>query len=471
VSATKFIVFLLTFFCLTLQTYSPLAKNSRKLRSSVAYQLCRTLPGVSMTSDTDVVPHNAGLVAMVMGLGCKFLKRSRHKSSIIKRQSTSVDYQSNVHFSQYGYSSLRQLQQAIVPVLRSCGLGVQGKPVNAVTAVELSFTLCSVLGLVCTDSADQPEVLCNNISLKCNFSKESTTSGTQSLLFDMEKPLKLTTDKSQSLNHSEVKACGTVRLELLQVSTSVHLVRYVTMVPTVNKLLEASRSPSDAAIVIEGGIDEADAPSCGNELDPFSHGLVLALMAADNTTTNNVSVPVLVGTFPSSQQQTRQFPELPTPSSLDGLLQAEEGHGSDHPASGNLLQVPFQPVSGSESVSAGISDEVDYSTRTPSPDSAVRHLLVGNDTENSSKTSTSFFLLFHFNEIILSAEVFPFKAAIELQKLTGSVSCNFDQPSKKQLSGKLVLPLSANHLYFICIHLPLVTNLFIIQYSSTVHRF
>ena len=401
------------------------------------------LPGVTMTTTDNLIPHNAGLVAMVMGLGCRFLKRSRHKSSSIKRHSTSVDSPSCVQFNQYGYSSLRQLQQSVVPLLWSCGLSVQGKPVNAIAEVELSLVLWSVQGQVFTDSVDRdPEVFCSNINVKCNVSKESTTSGTQSLLFDMEKSLKLTVDNPEQLESSQLKTCGTVGLNLLQVNTSVPLLRYVSMIPAIQKLWETNRTENDdVAIAIEGGIDKPDTPCY--ELDSFSHSLVQSLIAADKDTgTNHLSVPmsILVRSLPSSPQQVRQTPEPPTPSSLDGLLQAEEGRGSDHTrVSGNRLQVPSLPLSGSESVSAG--DEVDYSTRTPSPVNIDHLLPVSNEgtqitTENSSKTATSIFLLFHFNEIVLASEVFPFKAALELQKLTGSVNCNFDRPSKKQLSGE-----------------------------------
>jgi len=292
-----------------------------------------------------------------------------------------------------------------------------------------------------------PEVLCNNISLKCNISKETTSSGTQSLLFDMEKSLKSTVDNSEQSQSSnqQLKACSTMGSGTLQVNITVPLLRYVSVFPTVQKLLETNRTQSDMVIVVEGGIDEPDAPCY--ELDSFSRGLVLSLITADkDITTNHLSVPMSlpVRSLPSSPQQIRRTPELPTPSSLDGLLQAEEGHGSDNPhTSANHLRVPLLPVSGSESISAGISDEVDCCTRTPSPVSNDRHFLANNGgtqddaAENgNSKAISNFFLLFHFNEIILASEVFPFKAALELQKFTGSVSCNFDQPSKKQLSSE-----------------------------------
>ena len=411
------------------------------------YRLCRTLPGVTMTTSDNIIAHNAGLVAMVMGLGCRFIKRSRRKSSSKRlRHSTSVDYSSCVQFNQYGYSLLHQLQQSVVPLLWSCGLTVHGKPYNTITEVELNLTLCSVLAQVFANSIDKdPEVLCNNISLKCNISKETTTSGTQSLLFDMEKSLKSTvdnSDQSQSSNY-QLKACGTIGSGVLQVNITVPLLRYVSVFPTVQKLLETNKTQSDMVIVVEGGVDKPDAPRY--ELDSFSHGLILSLIAADkDTATNHLSVPLSlpVRSLPSSPQQIRRTPEPPTPSSLDGLLQAEEGRGSDNPhASANHLRVPLLPVSGSESVSGVISDEVDYSTRTPSPVCNDRYLLANHGgthddgAENgNSKTASNFFLLFHFNEIILASEVFPFKAALELQKFTGSVSCNFDQPSKKQLS-------------------------------------
>jgi len=408
------------------------------LRSSVAYRLCRTLPGVTMTTADDIIPHDAGLVAIVMGLGCRLLKRSRHKSSSVKRlrHSSSVDYSSCVQFNQYGYSSLRQLQQCVVPLLWSCGLNVQGKPYNTKTEIEMNLMLCSVLAQVLVDSVDKDsEVLCNNISLKCNVSKESASSGTRSLLFDIEKSLKLAADSSEQVNQSQLKACGTVGSDMLQVNATVSLLRYISVFPIVQQLLETNGTESD---MVEGGVDEPDTPCY--ELDSFSRGLVLSLIAADkDSTANPVPVSLPVRSLPSSPHQVQQTPEPPTPSSLNGLLQAEEGRGSDNLyASGNRLRVPLLPVSGSESVSAGVSDEVDYSTRTPSPVSNDRHLMANNKgaQDDTTENGSSFFFLFHLNEIILASEVFPFKAALELQKFIGSVSCNFDQPSKKQLSGE-----------------------------------
>ena len=402
---------------------------------------------------------------MVMGLGCKFFKRKRRKSSVRRLQNIhTTDYESCKNIKLFDYESLRLLQHAIIPLLWSCGLKVQGKPNNSQTKIEVTVALNSVTVRVLDETLDcttkTPEVLLNDFSFKCNITGESSTEGTCSLLFDMEKTLQVMLEDSEQHHQSrttlsQMKTCAAIDFGTFQINVSVPLLRYISVIPTVKKSCAHIKPPKSADNINVDGIDETDAGTMPEELDPFSRALVLALMEkegnsspATQATPAAQATPAMTSSLPSNTHQPDwSFPKTPTTSSLDGLLHAEEGQGLDqsgysHTYNGNYLRVPHTGASGSETYTPAVSDDTDYypAVRTPSPESFDHHVAgdtvdgVNQEGEASSNTN-SVFLLINVSEIVLSGEVFPFKVSLALQGFTGSVNVNSDHSQQQKSKG------------------------------------
>ena len=460
-------------YCSYFQVHSPLTKDSQKLRSSTAYQMCRVLPFSKATTptNTNFTPQNVSIVAMVMGLGCKFFKRKRRKSSARRPQNVhSTDYESCKNIKQFDYESLRLLQHAIIPLLWSCGLKVQGKPNNSQTKIEVTVALNSIVVQILGESVDcatkTPEVLLEDFSFKCNITGESSTEGTCSLLFDMEKSLQTMLEGYEQHHQScttlsQMKTCAAVDFGAFQVNVSVQLLRYISVMPTVKKSC-AVKLPNVADNTSNvDGVDEPDAGSSPEDLDPFSRALVLALMEKEGNSSPAAQItPALTASLPSNTQPADwDFSKTPTTTSLDGLLHAEEGQGLDqsgysHAYNTNQLRVPHTAASGSESYTPAVSDDTDYYPpvrTTPSPESFDHHHLASvvegaNQEVESSSNINSVFLLINVSEIVLSGKVFPFKVSLAFQGFTGSVNMNSDHSQQQQQKSKgfccIILPLN-----------------------------
>ena len=341
------------------------------------------------------------------------------------------------------------MQHAIIPLLWSCGLKVQGKPINSQAKIEVTVVLNSIAVQILDDKVDcitkTPEVLLKDFSFKCNINNESSTEGTSSLLFDMEKTMQMILDNIEQVHQprttrSQMKTCATVNFGAFQVNVSVPLLRYISIMPTVKKSFVYTK-PSNTA----DSFDEADSQCASEELDPLSRALIMALIEKEG---NSLPVaqftPALTGSLRSNVQQPDwEFPKPPTMTSLDGLLHAEEGQALDqsgysHPYNSNQLRVPHTGASGSESYTPAVSDDTDYyhPLRTPSPDSFDHPTVsdVVNSTHHKAETSNNtnnVFLLINIGEVKLSAEVFPFKVLLALESFTGSVNVKFDQHQQK----------------------------------------
>ena len=405
---------------------------------------------------------------MVMGLGCKFFKRKKRKSSVRRLQNIhSTDYESCKNIKQFDYESLRLLQHAIIPLLWSCGLKVQGKPNNSQTKIEVTVALNSITINILNENVDcttkQPEVLLKDFSFKCNITGESSTEGTCSLLFDMEKSLQVMLEGSEQHHQSrttlsQMKTCAAVDFGTFQINVSVPLLRYISIMPMVKKSFAYMKPPKTADSNNNNidSVDETDAGSLPMELDPFSRALVLALMEKEGNSSPAAQAtpaaqptPALTGSLPSNTHQPDwDFPKTPTTSSLDGLLHAEEGQGLDqsgysHTYTGNYLRVPHTAASGSETYTPAVSDDTDYypAVRTPSPEESYDHRLTGDVVDGvsqeaeSSGNTNSVFLLINVSEIVLSGEVFPFKVSLALQGFTGSVNVNSDHSQQQKSKG------------------------------------
>ena len=401
------------------------------------------------TTNTNFPLPNVSIVAMVMGLGCRFFKRKRRKSTTRRSQNTnSTDCESCKNIKQLDYESLRLLQHAIIPLLWSFGLKVQGKPNNSQTKIEVTVALNSITMQILDDKVDcttkTPEVLLKDFSFKCNIKNESSTEGTSSLLFDMEKAIQMTLDTEQGHQSqttlSQMKTCATVNFGTFQINVSVPLLRYISIVPTVKKSFVYAK-PSNIA----DSVDEVDSQCTSEELDPLSRALIVALIEKEGNGLPVAQVtPALSGSLRSNIQQPGwEFPKPPTTTSLDGLLHAEEGQGLDqsgysHPYNSNQLRVPHMGASGSESYTPAVSDDADYyhPLRTSSPES-FDHSTAGdvvNSTQQeaeSGSNSNSVFLLINIGEVMLSAEVFPFKVSLALEGFTGSVNMKSNQHQQK----------------------------------------
>lgn len=443
--------------------------------------MCRALPFSKPTTaaSTKFTPQNVSIVAMVMGLGCKFFKRKRRKSSVRRPQNIhSTDHESCKNIKLFDYESLRLLQHAIMPLLWSCGLNVKGKPNNSQTKIEVTVALNSIIVKILDESVDcttkTPEVLLKDFSFKCNITGESSTEGTCSLLFDMEKSLQMMLEGSEQHHQSrtslsQMKTCAAVDFGTFQINVSVPLLRYISIMPTVKKSCAYIKPPKTADNNNNvDSVDEIDAGSMPEELDPFSHALVLALMEkegnslpAAQATPVAQATPALIGSLPSNTHQPDWgFPKTPTTSSFDGLLHAEEGQGLDqsgysHTYSGNYLRVPHTAASGSETYTPAVSDDTDYypPVRTPSPESYDHHVAgdvvdgVNQEAESSSNTN-SVFLLINVSEIVLSGEVFPFKVSLALQGFTGLVNMNSDHSQQQNSKGFTVISLNLLFIMF-----------------------
>lgn len=423
--------------------------------------MCRVLPfskTAAAAATTDFTPPNVSIVAMVMGLGSKFFKRKRRKSSVRRLQNIhSTDHESCKHIKQLDHESLRLLQHAIIPLLWSCGLKVQGKLTNSQTEFEVTVALnlisVRIFNDTSGDSTKPRGLLIKDFVFKCNVNNDSHTEGTCSLLFDMEKSLPLMLEgfeqqRQSRTTQSQLNTCATINFGTCQANTSVPLLRYISVIPTVKKsfvYVPPSGIIDDTNI---GGVDEPDAGCVPEELDPFSRALVQVLIEKDGNSPPAAQLtPPLTNSLPSNVHQPDwEFPKPPTTSSLNILLRAEEGQGLDqsgysHAYNGNQLRVPHTAQSGSESYTPGVSDETDYCppVRTPSPESFDNHLVGDRDGTHqeteSSRSTSSVFLVITVNEITLSTEVFPFKVSLALQALTGSVNVTSDHSQRQQLKG------------------------------------
>lgn len=387
---------------------------------------------------------------MVMGLGSKFFKRKQRKSSARRSQNLhSTDHEVCNGIKQLDHESLRLLQHAIIPLLWSCGLKVQGKPVNSQSEIEVSVVLDSIsvqiLNNIVDDSMKTPEMLIKDFLFKCNISSDSHTEGTCSLLFDMEKSLSQVLEGLEQRRQSrtilsQLKTCATINFGTFQINASVPLLRYISVVPTVKKSFAYIKSSNVVDNNNVNGNDEPDTGCVPEELDPLSRALILALIEKDGNSPPVAQLtPALTGSLPSTVQQPDwDFPKGPTTLSLDVLLRAEEGQGLDqsgysHTYNNNHLRVPHTAASGSETYTPAVSDETEYypPVRTSSPESFDHHLASDHDrghqeTESSSSTS-NVFLLISINEILLSAEVFPFRMSLAFQMLNGSVNVTQQQ--------------------------------------------
>lgn len=444
---------ILTYF----QVHAPLTKDSQKLRSSAAYQMCRVLPFSKTTmTNANFTPPNVSIVAMVMGLGSKFFRRKRRKSSARRSQNIhGTDHELCKNIRQLDHESLRLLQHAIIPLLWSCGLKVEGKPVNSQTEIEVAVTLnlisVQILNKSLDDDSTTPEMLVKDFLFKCNIKSDAHTEGTSSLLFDVEKSLPQILEgfeqrQKSRTTISQLNTCATINFGTFKVNASIPMLRYISIVPTVKKSC-GNIAPSRTSNA--ESFDEPDAGCVPQELDPLSLALVLALMEKDGNIPPVAQLtPALTGSLPSSiHQPDCGFPKPPTTTSFDILLRAEEGQGLDqssynHTHNSNQLRVPHTAASGSESCTPAISDDTDYyppPVRTPSPESLNHQLAVsGHDrtqqeTESGSNTN-SVFLLISIDEIVLSVEVFPVRVSLALRTLTGSVNVTSDH-SQQQPKG------------------------------------
>ena len=425
------------------------------------------------TTNANFTPPNVSIVAMAMGLGSKIFRRKQQKSSARRSQNIqNTDYESCKNIKQLDHESLRLLQHAIIPLLWSCGLKVEGKPVNSQTEIEVAVTLNLISVQILDNHMDDdgtttPEMLVKDFLFKCNVNSDSHTEGTCSLLFDMEKSLPLILEGLEQRQQSrtimsKLNTCATINFGTFKVNASVPLLRYISIIPTVKKscVYIMPSSMTDSSNV--ENVDEPDSGCVSEQLDPFSRALVLALMEKDGNSPPVAQLtPALTGSLPSSVHQADSgFPKPPTMTSFDILLRAEEGQGLDqsscsHAYNSNQLRVPHTAASGSESYTPAVSDETDCyppPVRTPSSESFNHQLVSGRDrtqqeTESSS-SANSFFLLISINEIVLSAEVFPLRVSLALQTLTGSV--NVTSGHSQQQSKGLVVTLF-NLLSKVCI--------------------